>query len=216
MSKDEDPRSMAQARFTNFEDQLFQYIYTFKMHEAKNSNTNLGILLSLQTFQRFFQPLKRSDITSIGFLTVLKKIGLYSDPSFYLPSNTTLIVFFILFSFMFFSTVFIGFIMTASQLLNYFLIYKKTLNHSAFHQKKQAIFSRVRAITYIYDKLNVVRPFNQTTDFEAVVEKIFFFHGRQKIASKAERREILVQEKITLPQAYKLKKGGKKPVQTLS
>ncbi|KAA6400782.1 MAG: hypothetical protein EZS28_003686, partial [Streblomastix strix] len=130
MSKDDDTRSiqstlilnsqtntletsMAQARFTNFDDQLFQYIYSFKMHEAKNSSTNLGILLSLQTFQGFFQPLKRSDITSIGFQTVLKKIGLYFDPSFYLPSNTTLVVFFILFSLMFFSTVFIGFIMTA-------------------------------------------------------------------------------------------------------
>ncbi|KAA6355291.1 MAG: hypothetical protein EZS28_049182, partial [Streblomastix strix] len=59
-------------------------------------------------FQCFFQPLKRSDIRSIRFQEVLKKIGLYFDPSFYLPSNTTLIVFFILFALMFFTTVFIG------------------------------------------------------------------------------------------------------------
>ncbi|KAA6394287.1 MAG: hypothetical protein EZS28_010183, partial [Streblomastix strix] len=100
--------SIAYTRFSKIDDLLFQYIYSFKMHEAKYSGLGLGVMLGLQTFQAFFQPLKRSDITSIGFQEVL-----YFDPSFYLPSNTTLIVFFILFAIMFFTTVFIGVLMTA-------------------------------------------------------------------------------------------------------
>ncbi|KAA6368428.1 MAG: hypothetical protein EZS28_036045, partial [Streblomastix strix] len=104
---------MAYTRFSKIDDLLFQYIYSFKMHESKYSSLGLGAMLGLQTFQGFFQPLKRSDITSIGFQEVLKKIGLYFDPSFFLPSNTTLVVFFILFSLMFFTTIFIGVLMTA-------------------------------------------------------------------------------------------------------
>ncbi|KAA6381671.1 MAG: hypothetical protein EZS28_022803, partial [Streblomastix strix] len=99
--------SMAYTRFSKIDDLLFQFIYSFKMHDADYSSLGLGIMLGLQTFQGFFQPLKRSDITSIGFQEVL-----YFDPSFYLPSNTTLIVFFILFAVMFFTTVFIGVLMT--------------------------------------------------------------------------------------------------------
>ncbi|KAA6362499.1 MAG: hypothetical protein EZS28_041974, partial [Streblomastix strix] len=55
-------------------------------------------------------------------------IRLYFDPSFYLPSNTTLIIFFIVFAFMFFTTVFIGILIT---ILNKQEIRKESRRRSA-------------------------------------------------------------------------------------
>ncbi|KAA6402932.1 MAG: hypothetical protein EZS28_001541 [Streblomastix strix] len=44
------------------------------------------------TFQWYFLPLKRSDVSFTGFNYVLKVIGLYFDPSFYLQSHISFIV----------------------------------------------------------------------------------------------------------------------------
>ncbi|KAA6362185.1 MAG: hypothetical protein EZS28_042288, partial [Streblomastix strix] len=75
---------------------LFSFFYSIKLHDNPPSNILSIVFLIIQTFQWFFLPLKSSDISSTEFGHVLKVIGHYFDPSFYIPSSLHQFVFFII------------------------------------------------------------------------------------------------------------------------
>ncbi|KAA6392798.1 MAG: hypothetical protein EZS28_011679 [Streblomastix strix] len=90
-------QSFAWVHFNKLDKILFSYMYSFKMFKLNLSNAFILGFYILNTLQWFFVPLKRPDINALGFQHVIKTIGLYFDPSFYIPSRTSLIVFITIF-----------------------------------------------------------------------------------------------------------------------
>ncbi|KAA6395301.1 MAG: hypothetical protein EZS28_009173 [Streblomastix strix] len=78
--------------FSKAEEYIFSFFYSTKLHIVKLSNALSIFIMIVQSLQLFFIPLKRSDAQDIGITSIIKTIGLYIDPSFYIPSNISHIV----------------------------------------------------------------------------------------------------------------------------